>query len=63
VQSLRKLGDVHDLVAHPQKRRTVARMLHACIGRLLEIQPWLVRTRAGLCETPVHFAPLVLECF
>lgn len=43
LQVLRKLGAVADLAVHPQKRRTVARMLRACVGRLLEIQPWLVR--------------------
>lgn len=40
--TLRKLAEVQDLVAHPQKRRCVGRMLGACVGRLLEVRAWLV---------------------
>lgn len=42
LQALRKLGEAHDAIVHPQKRRALALMLHACTGRVLEIHAWLV---------------------
>lgn len=59
LQTARKLADVHAGLVQPQKRQAAHAALSACLGRMLELRPWLatLNGRPG----PVDLEPFLLE--
>lgn len=49
MQVFKKLEIAYDQTIHPQKRLDMKGALEACMGRMLEVKHWLVRT--GLSAT------------